>query len=1101
MMLGRAISHYRILAKLGEGGMGAVYLAEDTALQRKVALKFLPDSFPPDSEHRERFTNEARAAAALNHRNIATIYSIEEEERQMFISMEYIEGRELGHIAATECADSESTTCGLLPVKDAIACGIQIAEGLAAAHAKGVVHRDIKSSNILVTGDGVVKITDFGLATMHGGGRTGSSVTLQGSPAYMSPEQIKGESTDHRTDLWSFGVVLYELLTRNLPFRGEFDAAVMYSIVNEQPEPVRRYRSDVPDAVQEIVQRSLQKNPGDRYQSAAAILADLMRLAAATGSGASGSSPGRSAEREPGNLPVQLTSFVGRERETAEIRNLLHDVRLVTLTGAGGSGKTRLALRVAEDVHGDFAHGAVFVDLAPISNPGVVASAICRTLGLGEVGGQPPVESLRRHLVDKEILLVLDNFEQVVTAGVVLTQLLASCPGLKIVVTSREPLHVSGEQEFPVPPLALPDRNAQHSLEDLARSEAIVLFLHRAKAVRPEFALDEDIGPSVAEICLHLDGLPLGIELAAARIKSISPRIMLQKLARSLSLLTDGPRDVPARQQTLRGTIDWSYALLNDDERKLLRRLAVFAGGCALEAAEAVCTGPNDLKIDVLEGLASLVDKSLLRQGDQSRFVMLETIREFGLECLAATGEAMTITRAHREFFLTLAEEAARELTGVRQKEWLDKLDREHDNLRAAFDSSVNAEDIHAELRLCAALARFWLIRGHLEEGREKLAHLVAHVPASMCSEPLAQVLTMAGQLAQNQADYTSARTLFDRGLAIYRNLGLTHGVAGSLNNLGWLAFRVGDYAAARARSEESLALHRELKEDRGIATSLTNLGTVAHCQGDFTAARSFHQESLSLRRRMGDRRDIAFSLANLGWAIGKQGEYDQAADFLHEATTLFRELGDRQLRAFAFIMLAGVEHDRGNFDQAEALLERESLPIDREIGSKYGIAFSQLILGDVMLRRGDHSRASVLYAESLALREEAGDKWGVAQSKHRLGEVARCRGEYDSASLLFRDSLRLRSEMGDRLGIIECLEGLAGVACQLDNADRALLLLGASMSLRMSIGSPVPLCLQSDQERLLVALRERLGPRQVSDALSGVNSPGMEEAVEVALR
>jgi non-specific serine/threonine protein kinase len=745
-MIGKLISHYRILEELGRGGMGIVYKAEDTRLERFVAIKFLPHQIAANENERDRFKVEAKAAAALNHPNIATIHAIEEAPNgrgEMFIVMEFIDGKELKQLIIDNSQ---------LSIDNCLSYAIQIAEGLKAAHAKGIIHRDIKSSNIMVTESGQVKIMDFGLAKIGGGVHLTKTSTTVGTAAYMSPEQARCKPVDHRTDIWSFGIVLYEMLTGRLPFRGEYEQAVLYSIVNENPEPLARCRTDVPEAVQMIVEKALQKDAGTRHQTAIEILTDLKSWQAGLTPTFAELSPRKPKEPAPNNLPSQLTSFIGREREIEEIKALLSTARLVTLTGPGGTGKTRLGLQVAASLLNDFESGVFFVALASISDPGLVASSIAQTLGVKDTGVRPILESLKNFLQAKQTLILLDNFEHVVDAATLVTELLSACPRLKVLVTSREPLHVYGEHQFPVPPLTLPEPKQLPPIESLSHYEAVALFIQRALAVKPDFVLTDENAPAVAEICIRLDGLPLAIELAAARIKLLPPHAILDKLEHRFNLLTGGPRDLPARQQTLRGAIEWSYALLDEEEKKLLRRLSVFAGGCTLEAAEAVCNwfvvapsgagraeGENfspppqssssprspmpegittNLKVEVLDGLTSLVDKSLLRQIEQPdgepRFMMLETIREFGLECLIAGGEKEAFRQAHRDFFLKFSEEAESQLTGPQQKKWLESLEQEHDNLRSAFDWSLkNNGEMEAGLRsarrcgvsgLCAAM-------------------------------------------------------------------------------------------------------------------------------------------------------------------------------------------------------------------------------------------------------------------------------------------------------------------------------------------------------------------------------------------------------------
>ncbi|HUG38092.1 MAG TPA: AAA family ATPase, partial [Candidatus Limnocylindrales bacterium] len=491
--------------------------------------------------------------------------------------------------------------------------------------------------------------------------------------------------------------------------------------------------------------------------------------------------PLRTLEARPHNLPLQATTLLGRAREVAAARErvLRDDVRLLTLTGPGGTGKTRLALQVAAELIDHFADGVFFVPLAPISDPGLVASTVALTLGIRDPGGRPVLENLREHLRDRQILLVLDNFEQILLAAPLVGELLAVCRGLKVLVTSRAPLELRGEQEFPVPPLALPDPKHPPPIEALGQYGAVALFIERATAIRPDFAVTNDNAPAVAEICVRLDGLPLAIELAAVWIRLLSPQAMLTRLERRLPLLTGGARDLPARQQTLRGAIAWSYDLLDEGERALFRRLAIFVGGCTLEAAEAVCNPEGDLGLDVLDGVASLVAKSLLRQEEgpegEPRFGMLETIREYGLEQL----EADATRGRHAAFFLAFAEEAEPKLLGAEQVTWLQRLEAEHDNFRAVLGRSrVGEVAADVGLRLAGALQWYWRVRGLLGEGRGWAETMLALPGAAARTAARARALNAAARLANLQADYTAARPLALESAAIAREVGDLAGVA-----------------------------------------------------------------------------------------------------------------------------------------------------------------------------------------------------------------------------------------------------------------------------------------------------------------------------------
>lgn len=625
------------------------------------------------------------------------------------------------------------------------------------------------------------------------------------------------------------------------------------------------------------------------------------------------------------NLPTELSSFVGREREIAELVRLLGTTRLVTLTGPGGVGKTRLALQVASDAADRFANGVSFVPLAPIRDRLLVTSAIARALAVQEVAGRPLLATLQDAVGDRALLLVLDNFEQVLGAAVQVAALLTACPRLRILVTSRAVVHVSGEHDYAVPPLRLPERDSPPPLERLSQYEAVRLFIERAQAAQTSFAVTNESAPVVSEICHRLDGLPLAIELAAARVRVLAPGAILARLGRRLDLLVGGARDQSERHQTLRAAIAWSYDLLDDGERALFRQLAVFTGGCRLEAVEAVAGVRGDPATagdvapprNALATVISLVEQGLVQaitQADgEPRFRLLETIREYGLERLEASGETTQLRRCHAAYYLTFAEDAELKtlgrVPGADARDWLDRLEAEHDNMRAVLGWSqasatagqswdkaeaVEPSSVEVGLRLAGALARFWFERGHLHEGRRWLE------------------AALAGMLAREQGDYERAAALLEEGLALGRALGVGRVITSALRQLGHMAQALGDAERATMLLQDGLDASRRMGDGWELAQSLHFLGIVVHQQGNLEQAAALLEESLVLNREIGASFGVAWTLQDLGEVVCDQGDYERATALFERSLALAQTMNYKSRSAWAlsglgFIAARGV--------------------------------------------------------------------------------------------------------------------------------------------------------------------------------------------------
>jgi predicted ATPase/class 3 adenylate cyclase len=605
----------------------------------------------------------------------------------------------------------------------------------------------------------------------------------------------------------------------------------------------------------------------------------------------------RTVAAEPTNLPVQLTSFVGRQREVAAIRELLArpEVRLLTLSGPGGTGKTRLAVQVAAELTEAFPAGVRFVGLAPVTDHELVLPSIAQALGVREMADQSLLHTLAEQMSDGRQLLVLDNFEQVLAAAPVVVDLLAACPQLEALVTSRAALQVSGEHTYPVPPLSLPNHTHAKAPDDVISSEAVTLFIDRARTVNPEFSVSDADAPVLAEICRRLDGLPLAIELAAARTRLLPLPALLARLGARLQLLKGGARDLPTRQQTLRATIDWSYALLEADEQTLLARLAVFAGGCTLESAEAVCNQDGDL--DVLSSLDGLLNQNLLQPHDdidgERRVVLLETMREYALERLIELGEADLSARRHADYFLGLAEQAEPELIGPRQGAWYERLEAELDNVRAALAWLLAQEEAEAAAGLAATLMPLWRSRGHNSEGLRWLDAALAH-RGNLAPPALAKALfAKAGLLLEIGADYRQAHTLLEKSLSLFRELKDDASTVRALSGLGWALWRAGELDRSLALQEQAVALAREQTDTWSLALVLNNFGFSLLMAGDHVQARAMLEESRVLCEAVGEPEGIASALQALAEVALVEGDHARASSLLEESLALARKIGN----------------------------------------------------------------------------------------------------------------------------------------------------------------------------------------------------------------
>lgn len=931
--------------------MGEVYLAEDERLRRKAALKFLSSDLSKNPDHLERFLREARAASALNHPNICTIYEINPVGEAPFIAMEFIEGETVSSMIRRRRRT----------VRQTLDIAIQVAGALAEAHEAGIIHRDVKPANIILTNRGQAKILDFGLVKLVETEKitAGSKQFLTqagmivGTASYMSPEQARGLDVDGRSDVWSLGVVLYEMLTGTLPFSGETSTDTLAAILTKTPLPPTQIVPEITAEMERIVMKALRSNRDERYSSATALLRDLTELSRRMEFEAElqrsaavqtndedtfifDTAPtevvvrnltepdAASGKQRPSNLRSYFAPIIGRRSEISSVTHLLRDaqVRLVTLTGIGGTGKTRLAHAVAETMLPEFTDGVFMIELSSVSLSELVPATIAQPLGLKDAGGRPVMDILKDHLADKHMLLVLDNFEQIVDAAPQIAELLAAAPRIKILVTSRFLLHITAEREFVVPPLSPPTGELLSSFENIKRNEAVRLFTERALAAAPGFKLVEENARAVAEICARLEGLPLAIELAAARMRILSPAAILSKLESRLRFLTGGPRDLPERQRTMQGAIDWSHDLLEPVEKAVFRRLSIFAGSFSVDAAEGVCASTDVEGVEVVDAITSLLDKSLLirhdGQGGEHRFAMLEVVREYALQALESAGELESMARSHAEYFVNLGEKAEPFLQAAQTAEWLDRLEDEDDNLRTAMQWSLN-NDPPMAVRLAVSVRNFWLLHSHLSEGYRWLKAALergGEPPAALRFK----LMNGLGLAARFRGDYETARKAYADGLAAGEEAGDKQGVALSSRGLGLVAMQQGDVAAARRYFESGLAISRELDDRFGIAISLSFLGDLARTEADFKRARPLFEESLGLFRQLDNKSAVSDALNNLGAACLGEGEPELAKKHFAEAANIAFDLGNKMTISYSLDGFAALSVEEGDLDRGAQL-------------------------------------------------------------------------------------------------------------------------------------------------------------------------------------
>ncbi len=1056
---------YHVEKLVGSGGMGTVFRARHVLLGDTVAIKMLPDSAAGNTQWLKRFLREGQAARRFRHTNAVVVHDLRvSNEGPVYLVLEYVDGVSLR---------TELRRRRRFEPLEALDILEQIAGALDAAHRAGVVHRDLKPENVMLTAADdsfVVKVVDLGLARLveeHSdvtGSLTQAGATI-GTPRYMSPEQWGrpqrdgNDAIDGRTDVYSLAVTAFELLSGQAPF----DAKSVYGFrdlhVGALPPMLNSIQPDLGESIARVVDSGLAKDRADRPQTPGAFVAELrhamvpstrslhlgsLRTRAdnrttanltvideaategwnlATVAGGSDTS-----ELPPASLPPESTSYIGGRSQIDSICEWPPTQRVLTLVGAGGIGKTRMALQIARERRDAYPDGVWFVDLAAVTNPALTAAAVAATVGVAEQPGKGFLDVLRAELAGRSMLVVLDNCEHLREAcAVVVAGLVESCPRVHVLATSREPLGIGAERLWTVAPLATPDPSAPQSVRDLAAVDSVALFVDRARVQRPGFAVTADNAEAIAELCVRLDGLPLAIELAAARCGVLTPAQILERLAGRLDLLSTRQSGIPSRQRTLRASIDWSVQLLEEDVRRVLAQLSVFRGGWTLEAAEAVCGA----KVDLVDALERLRESSLVVAGDDDggaiRFRMLEMIREYADEQLG-DDERVSLRLRHAAWIVDLVESAG--LSDRNEKpEGLVRLDAELPNIRAAIAFSSSGDcDPDSAVRLVAGILPYWAFRGQLREGRAATEAILRQHPGGN-GAARAVALNGLSMIAVIQSEPDAAHRFASEALGIFRTLGDERGAADALERLSRVAIVTADFQQARAYAEASAAIWSRLGDEARLASMRVTFGWISQELGEFERSKVELESAAEGLRRIDNRRGIAVTMVVLSETLHHLGDSEGAMRCVEECEAIATELGHQFLVASAAFMVGVVERDVADLEIGEAAAERlararvaadRAVAINRELAIPDSLGASLVLRGSIALRQGEFENAAAMIREGTRMRYESAGRRGAALGLEAMSDVAAATGQYVRAARLLGAADAERDAVGMVRSIVE---------------------------------------------------------------------------------
>lgn len=1092
-------NRYEVRELIGRGAIGKVYKGLDTLTGELVAIKALkPEVIEDDPGLVERFRREGEALRRLNHPNIVRILQTIEENDEYYIVMDYVAGGSLRDLMRQQ---------GQLPIRQVLEIGLELSDALTRAHHLNIIHRDIKPANVLLSLDGTPRLVDFGVARIGDTTRMTKSGSIVGTYAYLSPEAFTGAEIDARSDIWAFGVLLYEMLSGQRPFEAAQPGAMMMAIMNAPLRPLSSARPDVPSPLSALIESMLNKELDQRVASARLVGAELEAILhgvqlISTGTGTSDTP---SSHIQPGthNLPQQPTAFLGRGEELAGIKERLENVNchLLTLLGPGGIGKTRLAIESAllmlDYTSGAssnvgsilFPDGAFFVPLAPLNSAEFLISAITEALKFSFYVQDNGKTQLLNYLRQKHLLLVLDNFEHVLEGANLLTEIIKYAPGVKILVTSRERLNLQEEWVLQLQGMPVPETSA---VDDAADYAAIQLFLQSARQVDANFGLNRTTLPGVVRICQLVEGMPLGIELAAAWVRMLSVNEIADEINRSLDFLSTNMRNVPERHRSLRAVFEYSWGLISEREQAAFRKLSVFRGGFVREAAMRVAS--SDLPL-----LIALVDKSLLGRSSTGRYDVHMLLRQYAQEKLKEHPEELeAVNDLHCEYYAELLAQRQALLRSEKQTRSMREIEEEMKNIRAGCRWAAERAKLAEVEMYVETLDIFFDIRGWLQEAEETFANMVAALrkilPDPQNNLIFAKTLARYGSALLASIKNEEAKAALEESLPIFRAFDDHREISFALNALGNIARISGDFATARLMYEESLALREALGDQWRIAHSLSNMGYLANVEGDFQDARVLCERSLEIRRGLGDLLGVAASLKVLGSVHYNMGDYQKTRRILKESVSIRRKLGDKWGVAFSLVELGDVARQVGEYEEAKEKFE-ECLAIFTEFGDQRGVEIALVNLGRIANATGHYEEGQQRCLASLEICRELEITWGVCFALHHLGAAHYGLGDFGTAKENFYEALRIAHDIQSKPLIVYVLVGVAKMLVHEHHREKAVAVLVVVINHPRSNKET-----RDEAEHLLAQLKADLHPVDFDKAQANGQALLLDDAVALLL-